>query len=225
LTSVPDTGGPDFLNLVSHELAQPLTAARGATGVLIHRPDIDPEDAALLLGVIQRNLEQLSALLDSLRVFSEASAGPLEIHRDPVLVESLFRETKEDFADERTRRVLITNCPSDLRISVDMMMFRQVLTNLVANAVKFSPVDSIINLEARVEGDEVIVTVHNKSGHGFAAFESERIFEKSVRLHKEMRGLGLGLFVARAIVDAHEGHISAESTNGGGATFEVAIPA
>lgn len=109
-------------------------------------------------------------------------------------------------------------------VHVDRTLFKQVITNLVANAIKFSPPDSTIVLGAKARRGMVLITISN-DGAGFPAKEGERIFQKSVRLNLGASGLGMGLYVARAIVEAHHGHVSAKSQEGHGATFEVALPA
>jgi signal transduction histidine kinase len=219
--------GVDFLDLIAHELRQPLTAARGSVATIQARrgnPDFDAATEHLLLEVAARNLDQLAALLDSLRVFSEADRGDLDIVVSSVYMQRLFDDCSEDFPQERTRRRLKTKCPRDLVVQVDRTLFKQVITNLVANAIKFSPPGSTVLLTAKAKRGKVLIKVENE-GAGFPAAEGERIFQKSVRLNLGASGLGMGLYVARAIVEAHHGHVSATSEEGHGATFEVALPA
>lgn len=215
----------DFLDLISHELRQPLTAARGSVATILDRSlELAPDQHRLLLEIASRNLDQLSALLDSLRVFSEADRGTLAVRVSSVSVEQLFEDCAQDFPEARTRRRLVTECPPGLGIAVDRTLFKQVLTNLVANAIKFSPPGSLITLSAASHAHRIVIEVRDE-GRGFPAKQKERIFDRSVRLDRGASGLGLGLYVARAIVDAHQGHLSASSEHGHGAVFEVAIPA
>ena len=219
--------GNDFLDLIAHELRQPLTAAMGSLATVMGRGTslkLNDEQRALLLDITARNLEQLAALIDSLRVFNDADQGILHVALEPVPVVSLFHDCAEDFPQERTNRVLRLECPEELEVRVDKMLFKQVITHLVANAMKFSPPGSTVTLEAIARNGDVVITVRDE-GPGFPARDSERIFEKSVRLVRGARGLGLGLYVARAIVDAHNGHVEATSEVGRGASFEVSIPA
>jgi signal transduction histidine kinase len=176
------------------------------------------------LGIAARNLDQLAALIDSLRVFSEAEQGTLEVSLERVSVKRLFDECAEDYPEARTNRKLKTECPPGLHIQVDQTLFKQVITNLVANALKFSPRGSLVTLSAMDQANGVLIVVRDE-GPGVPWLEKERIFEKSVRLDHGASGLGLGLYVARAIVKAHRGQVRASSGEGRGATFEVSIPA
>lgn len=217
---------PEFLSVMSHELAQPLTAALGSASLLKDRRisgELDDATRGHLVDTVIRNLEQLQALLDSLRVFSEAEAGRLKIEPATESVEELFSEAQEDFGTPSSEITVSFTCEPGLHIQVELMLFRQVLSNIISNAAKFSPNGSVISVNAHKADEEVVVTVSDEGG-GFPAEEAERIFGKSVRLRPGKKGLGVGLFVARAIVEAHGGRIWAENTDAG-ARFSVAIPA
>jgi two-component system sensor histidine kinase KdpD len=217
---------PAFLSVMAHELSQPLTAALGSAAALRERSaseKLDDTKRDQLLETAIRNLEQLQALLDSLRVFSEAEAGSLKVATTEVRVEDLFRDAEEDFGDPSSgTRIALTSEPG-LQVRVDLMLFRQVLSNIISNAAKFSPTGSLISVEAHGNKDRVVFTVTDEGG-GFPPEEAERIFGKSVRLRPGKKGLGVGLFVAKAIIQAHGGDIWAENTNGG-ARFSFTIPA
>jgi signal transduction histidine kinase len=218
---------PSFLSVMSHELAQPLTAALGAAYTLKARTasgQLDDATREMLFDTAIRNLEQLQALLDSLQVFSEAEAGKLKVETATVWVEELFADAEEDFGTPSSRTRVLFDSEPGLQVQVELMLFRQVLSNLISNAAKFSPNGSLISVEAhKHEGDVIVFTVSDEGG-GFPADEAERIFGKSVRLQPGKKGLGVGLFVAKAIVEAHGGRIWAENTHKG-ARFSVAIPA
>jgi signal transduction histidine kinase len=218
---------PSFLSVMSHELAQPLTAALASAYTLKARSasgQLDDVTREMLFDTAIRNLEQLQALLNSLQVFSEAEAGKLRVETVPVWVEELFADAEEDFGTPSSRTKVSFTCEPGLRVQVELMLFRQVLANLISNAAKFSPNGSLISVEAhKHEGDVVVFTVSDEGG-GFPPEEAERIFGKSVRLQPGKKGLGVGLFVAKAIVEAHGGRIWAENTHKG-ARFSVAIPA
>jgi signal transduction histidine kinase len=217
---------PAFLSVMAHELSQPLTAALGwAHAIKNHASAGKLDDATVehLSEIALRNLEQLQALLDSLRVFSETEDGKLKVAPRNVSVHELLRDAQEDFGTPSSRTRMTIECEPDLQVEVDLMLFRQVLSNLISNALKFSPRDSLIAVEAHSDNGDVVVSVSDRGG-GFPVAEAERIFEKSVRLRPENKGLGVGLFVAKAIVEAHGGQIRADNIEGG-ARFSVAIPA
>jgi signal transduction histidine kinase len=109
-------------------------------------------------------------------------------------------------------------------VDVDLTLFRQVLANLIANALKFGTRGSVIRVGAKRRKSDVIFTVRN-DGEGFSDEDAAKIFDRSVRLERGRRGLGLGLYVSKAIVRAHAGRIWSKSRLGGGASFFVSIPA
>jgi two-component system sensor histidine kinase KdpD len=223
--SIDVTFAPDFLNLMAHELSQPLTAALGSVTTLRDRKNFEgmEESRDKLVEIAIRNLEQLQALLDSLRVFTEAEAGNLLVEKTKISVSDLFREAEENFgAPSSGTRITFASDPG-LLVDVELRLFRQVLANVIANAGKFSPAGTLITVEAhRGPNDSVVFTVSDE-GPGVPPGEAERVFEKSVRLQPGHRGLGLGLFVAMAIVVAHGGRIWVENIDGG-ARFSVSIP-
>jgi signal transduction histidine kinase len=204
-----------------------LTAARGSLETLLRDPrpaNLDEKYEKLLMAVINRNLAQLQALLDSLRSFSEVESGKMEIDKvKPVSVMVMFQDAVEDFGTPISGTRIIVHCDDELKVNVDVTLFRQVLTNLIANALKFGTRGSVIDVTAYAQEDEVIFCVHN-DGEGFAEDEADRIFERSVRLQIGKRGLGLGLYVSKSIVRAHGGRIWGRSRPGSGASFFVAIP-
>jgi signal transduction histidine kinase len=217
---------PDFLSLMSHELKQPLTAARGSAELLLEHsgsPDLTHGRQKMLLETITRNLDQLQALLDSLRIFSEVESGELELNLTMVTVDELFDDALEDFGAPRSGTSIVFDSQQDLAVHVDIVMFKQVLLNLIANAFKFSPDGSVITVTATKDDDEILFAVRNEGG-GFAKSDAKRIFERGVRLQPGRRGMGLGLFVAKTIVDAHRGRIWADSSTSSGSAFHVAVP-
>jgi two-component system, OmpR family, sensor histidine kinase KdpD len=220
-----DAVAPAFVGLMTHELAQPLAVALGSTYTLKERSveELDEVTRELLCDTAIRNLEQLQSLLDNLRVFTDAEAGILMVETRPEWIEDLFRDAENDFGALWPRaRISFVGEPG-LQVNVDVTLFRQVLFNLINNAVKFSPKGSSICVEAfKGRDDEVLITVTDE-GEGFPPDQAERIFERSVRLQAGVKGMGVGLFVARTIVEAHGGRIWAENRNPG-ARFSVAIP-
>lgn len=223
--SVDVTLGPDFLNLIAHELSQPLTAALGSVSTLQGRQDTEgfAETREKLIEIAIRNLEQLQALLDSLRIFTEAETGNLLVEKTRVEVSELFREAEENFGSPSSGTKITFSSEPGLVADVELRLFRQVLTNVIANAGKFSPAGTLITVEAHKGDDDNIVFTVSDEGPGIPEGEAEHIFEKSVRLQPGQRGLGLGLFVAMAIVIAHGGRIWADNINRG-ARFSVVIP-
>jgi signal transduction histidine kinase len=178
-----------------------------------------------LMEALDRNLTQVQALLDGIRSFNEVKAGVMSIDDvEPASVRTLFRDALEDFGLPISGTTIVFNCDDELMVDVDLTLFRQVLANLIANALKFGTRGSVIHVHAERRRKDVIFTVRNE-GEGFSEKDAARIFDRSVRLERGRRGLGLGLYIAKAIVRAHSGRIWSHSRVGGGASFFVSIPA
>ena len=136
----------------------------------------------------------------------------------------ILEKAVEDFGLSHAGSRIELSCSDDLPVVVDLARFRQVLSNLFSNAEKFGDLGGTLLVHGRADEESVIVSIHNE-GLGFAADEAVHIFEKSIRLDGRIRGRGWGLYVAKAIVDAHGGRLWAESEPGKGATFFIKIPA
>jgi signal transduction histidine kinase len=213
---------PVLLSLIAHELTQPLTAARGSILTLVQQPE-SLSERSVLLDIVMRNLDQLQSLITSLRLFGEVESKDWKIDTQPTSVLALFQEVVDDFPAATIKRRLNIICPEGLMVNADITLFRQVLSNLVGNAVKFGPPDSTIFLLARSERKDVIITVRDE-GPGIPKNQRLRIFQKSVRLDYGKRGFGFGLYVAHAIVRAHRGRLFVDPDQRQGAMFTISIP-
>lgn len=140
------TFAPEFLNLMAHELSQPLTAALGSVTTIRDRRDLAGFEGLhdKLIEIAIRNLEQLQALLDSLRIFAEADSGSLVVEKTRVSVAELFREAEENFGEPSSGTRITFTSPPELTVAVELRLFRQVLTNVIGNAGKFSPPGTMI---------------------------------------------------------------------------------
>jgi signal transduction histidine kinase len=167
-------------------------------------------------------------MLNTLMDISEAETGTMALRREPTDLNDLIRQTVEmyeDVADERDVRIE-TATTSELVASVDRNRLRQVLANLLDNAIKYTPSGGRIEVRAGREADAVVVRVKD-TGAGIPAEELPRIWERLYRGDKSRstRGLGLGLSLVKAIVQAHGGEVSVESELGVGSTFVLRLPA
>jgi two-component system sensor histidine kinase KdpD len=155
-------------------------------------------------------------------------AGELRIAKEWTSIEELFSNVLDRCSPSiRDYRVLINGETTQSLVKIDSRMVAEALTNLVENAAKYSPVGSEILLRAVAEGDELTVSVSDQ-GPGIAPDEAGRVFDKFYRSTRlsghQSGGTGMGLAIARGIIEAHGGKIWLESTPGQGATFAFTIP-
>ncbi len=219
----------EFLATVSHELRTPLNAILGWTATLRARKPPEPFDRPL--AIIERNARRQAHLIEEVLDISRIITGKLTLKLGPTIVADVVRSAMEAVtpAAEAKEIALRSELDPSLVVIADGDRLQQVVWNLVANAVKFTPKGGEIHVRVRREGSEVCICVHD-TGEGISSAAVPLIFEafrqadaSTTRRHG---GLGLGLAIVRQLVAAHGGTVRAESDGPGrGATFTVALPA
>ncbi len=220
----------DFIATVSHELRTPLAAVHGAAKTL-ERDDIvaGSEVFDRLLGVISEQSDRLATLVNDILLASRVASPQVEVVNEQIDVAVLATQVigaVRALSGEGLRVELVAQ-PSLPPLAGDPEKLRQVLTNLVANAAKYSPDGGRIQVELEADESELRILVRDE-GLGIAAADQSLIFERFYRADANMTrgvsGSGLGLYISRELVNRMGGAISVESQLGEGSTFTVTLP-
>lgn len=216
-----------FLSIVSHELRTPLTSIIGYADVLEQAGAADPGQALRIVGQIRTQGARMRELVDDLLEVSAIQSEPMRLDLCDVDVGSLLARVTSE-ADAGPGHPITLEVDDDLpHVAGDHALLRTVLAHLVGNAVKYSPDGGEVSIGARRDGDVLRVTVADR-GIGIAPSDAEHIFGSFTQVdmsdNRTFGGVGLGLFLARQIVEAHHGRISVASTPGEGSTFTVELP-
>lgn len=218
-----------FISIISHELKTPVSLIKGYAGTL-RREDArwDPATVQDSLAIIEEEADRLAELIENLLDASRLQAGGLKLSLLEVPLDSLVRRLVEKFKVLSPRRKFQVDFPADFPpVRADEERLLQVLSNLISNAIKYSPEDGTIAVSGRVEPERVNVSVADE-GPGLPAEEVTRVFDRFYRADTQVtrraKGAGLGLYLAKAVVEAHGGRLWVESEPGHGATFRFSLP-
>jgi signal transduction histidine kinase len=215
-----------FTYSVSHDLRTPLRAIDGYTRILKeeHADQLD-EEGQRLLDTVYESTQTMGDLIDDLLTLSRL--GRREMHRVPIDVCALAQEAFEELerAHPETTADLTFTCPSLPNAHADRSMIRQVLINLLSNALKFTRDEETPRIEIGAEdrGDEIVYVVRD-NGVGFSMEYADKLFGVFERLHDDFEGTGVGLAVVERIIRRHDGRVWAEGTPGQGATIYFTLP-
>lgn len=217
----------DFVSLVSHELRSPMAAVIGAARTLQDRwRELTPDQRSSFLALIGDETNRLATLIGDVLDTSRIEAGTFSYSFSDVDIGELVRDTAASIMLGQDEVGVVTSAaPSLPHVRGDRERLRQVLTNLVENAVKYSQAGGEVAVTARSDNGRVIVDVADR-GPGIPRDQQALIFEKFGRANVGLGkpGTGLGLFIARSIAEAHGGTLSVRSLPGQGATFTLALP-
>ncbi len=224
-----------FISVISHELKTPVALIKGYAGTL-RREDAqwDAKTLRESLNVIEEESDRLNALIDNLLDASRLQAGALPLKMSQVALEDValrmvhkFRSAQRPAGEKAKHQFTVDFAPDFPAVRGDEARLEQVLSNLITNAIKYSPAGGIIRVSGRVWPDAVVITVSDQ-GIGIAPAEQTRVFDAFYRVDdaptRRTQGTGLGLYLAKAVVEAHGGKIWVESEPGHGASFSFSLP-
>lgn len=224
-----------FISVISHELKTPVSIIKGYAGTL-RRPDASwsPEVLNESLGVIEEEADNLNSLIDNLLEASRLQAGTFALEiSDEVSLPKLSESVARRFSTQSSTHQIEVDFPEDFPTVIgDARRLTQVLNNLVSNAIKYSPEGGIISIIGETHPEHITVSICDE-GIGIPARDHSRLFQKFSRLDnalsRKTEGTGLGLYLSRAIIEAHRGRIwfqsnSDEEPGTPGTTFTFSLP-
>ncbi|MDD3927788.1 MAG: ATP-binding protein, partial [bacterium] len=219
----------EFVANVSHELRTPLASIKAMVETILGSGKGDVQVTDRFLGNINQEIDRLNNLIADLLQLSRIESAAVAMHREETDLSSLIGETLEQFASKASELQvdLEGNIDHNLKITGDASRLKQVMINLIDNAVKFTPAGGRVSVSGRREDDRVVISVSD-TGAGIPQADLDRIFERFYRVDKArsrvMSGTGLGLSIVKHIVESHNGSISVDSREGHGSVFTVSLP-
>lgn len=217
----------EFVAMVAHDLRSPMAVMSGFAGMLTTRwNDISDEQKLDLVGRIEKATARLTRLVNDVLDVSRIEAGVLQYDRKAFDLSDLInRAILEGVSDEDRERVMVAAATNVPLVLGDEQRIWQVFLNLLSNALKFSPTDSRVLI--RIEpADEVCRVEVRDEGPGIDPEFHERVFDRFSKIpgSEESKGTGLGLYIARSMIEAQGGRLEVESTPGEGAVFTFTLP-
>jgi len=219
----------NLLSTVSHELRTPLSIIKGYATLLLDYDDkLAHEEKYEYMESIDRATNRLTELVDHILDMSRLESGLLQLERTPTMISKLIQEAAAEAEVRAPDHNIKLNLPKRLpQINIDPKRIRQVLDNIINNAVKYSPENTEILISAEQKGNEMVVSISDQ-GIGIPVKDLDRIFDRMYRAEKgqtlTVEGAGLGLAICKGLVEQHGGHIWMESEEGKGSTCRFALP-
>ncbi|MEJ2486053.1 MAG: ATP-binding protein [Anaerolineales bacterium] len=216
----------DFVAMVSHELKTPLGFIKGYTTTLLRKDTTwDSDTQQEFLSIIDEEADRLSELIENLLDTYRLKSGNVQMKPKPTPLAPFFQGILDRLATQETNlEIILDVTPSDLIAYADSKRLTQVINNLISNASKYAP-NSILEIKAQILDDKIHITFQD-NGPGIPQEHIQHLFNRFYRVPERsggVRGTGLGLFICKQIIEAHEGSIWVESELNVGTTFHILI--
>ena len=221
----------DFVANVSHELRTPLSLIKSTSETLLDGAKDDPAVATRFIEIIDKHANRLTLLIDDLLLLARLDSGRIEMKFQSLPLREAAQDSLDDFGIiARARNVTLENVvPVDLIARADPERLRQVLSNLIDNAIKYGRPRGVVSIGGRSLDDGRVELAVRDDGPGIPQEAKSRIFERFYRVDKarsrEQGGTGLGLAIVKNVMEAHGGEVRVESAPGAGTTFFLTLPA
>ncbi len=218
----------EFISTAAHELRTPLTSIQGFAEVLQIREDLSPEARNELLSIIIEQSDALAEIISDLLDIAHIESGRgVVLKKEPCDLASLVRQTVDRFSMQSDRHRFQIEIPDGAsRVKADKGKIRQVLENILSNAIKYSPEGGTIRIRGKVEDNAVMISFRDQ-GIGMTPEQMEHMFDKFYRAdtsNSAVSGVGLGLSIVKYIIEAHSGEIRVDSRPGRGTTISFCLP-
>lgn len=221
----------DFISIVSHELRTPLSAVKGFLSMIINKDfgDLNDKQFHFLNRVYQSN-QRMVDLVEDLLDASHIESGKINLIQNPIAPEGIINDVVSELASKGFERQILLKVSRKQKLPLvlaDENRLRQILINLVDNAIKYSFPKSEVVIDFKVQGDELITSISD-TGVGVTSAQADRIFQKFGRVYNPMSvqagGTGLGLYITKRLVESHGGKIWVTGREGKGSKFSFSLP-
>jgi len=218
----------DFIGMVSHELKTPLTSLSAI--IQMGTAKLKTSEDEFLSGAMEnanRQVKKMTTMINSFLNISRLESGQLLIEKAPFALDQLLREIVEETKLTVSSHVFTMEGCDDLIVNADRDKISSVISNLISNAVKYSPRGKLVNIRCQIEGHIVTVSIKDE-GIGIKPSEIGRVFDRYYRVEsshlRHISGFGIGLYLSAEIIKRHDGKIWAQSESGKGSTFYFSLP-
>lgn len=216
----------EFISMASHELKTPITSLQIFVQ-LLERELVSDEKASAAVRKVKGQTERLKEIINDLLDVSRIETGKMKLSKEEFFLDELIDDTLSGLRDTIVQHVLVSEDRAHVAVYADRFRIYQVLVNLITNAVKYSPGADKVIIQMKTEGSSVVVSVRD-FGIGIPKSHQKQIFEKLYQItgkgQRSQSGLGMGLYISKEIINAHDGKIWVVSKKGKGSTFYFSLP-